>query len=221
MPIKNHLQFGLFRKPELQEATILYNAAGNEIERVYGNIAPSQFFSRTDIVRVVGGTTTKIIGNNAFQDCAFLLSVDFPSVTDIGNFAFISCIQLFSINFPTATTINNGAFLGCTQLSSLNIPAVITLQPAFFQCLSLPATLSFPYVTFFGNSTFFGAAGLTTIKLNCRPVDIASSAFSITGINLIRLRPAPNTPVGWTLGPGQTVGGRVVTVVADWTDWPN
>ena len=105
MPIKNHLQFGYFREPELQEATILYNAAGNEIERVMGNIANNQFINRTDIVRVVGGTATKIIGNNAFQDCAFLLSVDFPSVTDIGNFAFISCIQLFSINFPTVSNL--------------------------------------------------------------------------------------------------------------------
>lgn len=44
----------------------------------------------------------------------------------------------------------------------------------------------------------------------------------MSNFNKIRFRPAPFTPAGWTLGTGRTASGNTnVTVVADWTTYPN
>jgi len=203
MGVKNRIQFGYFKEPVPQEATILYDAAGNEIERVYGDITASQFQSRNDIVRVVGGTSTRSIGALAFYNNIFNLnSVSFPFVTTMGNNAFGLCGFLVNANFPLLTAIPDYGFQSNDKLSNINIPRV--------------------------SSIGFGGLQLNlvepnTLKLNLPRNNIDPGAFTNSRFTTIRLRPAPDTPAGWTIGSGQIIGGNTnpITVVADWTDWPN
>ena len=58
---------------------------------------------------------TRIIAEEAFQDCSSLTSVTIPiGVTSIGNSAFRNCYSLTSVTIPSSvTSIGNSAFSGC------------------------------------------------------------------------------------------------------------
>lgn len=64
------------------------------------------------------------IGNDAFANCDFLISVTIPdSVTIIDDFAFYNCLSLVSINIPdSVTSIGRCAIYNCASLTSIIIP---------------------------------------------------------------------------------------------------
>ena len=97
------------------------------------------------------------IGNNAFQRCSGLTSIEIPnSVTSIGNNAFQSCSGLTSITIPNSvTSIGEGAFLGCYRLTSVTIPNSVTS---------------------IGGGAFDYCSGLTKVTLNSNA--IASKSYS-------------------------------------------
>uniref|UniRef100_UPI00402983D7 leucine-rich repeat domain-containing protein n=1 Tax=Candidatus Cryptobacteroides bacterium TaxID=3085639 RepID=UPI00402983D7 len=63
------------------------------------------------------------IGENAFDGCTSLQSIDIPnSVTEIKASAFSGCTSLQSIEIPNSVTeIRAYAFYGCTSLQSIDI----------------------------------------------------------------------------------------------------
>lgn len=63
------------------------------------------------------------IGDNAFQSCEGITSVEIPnSVTSIGDFAFYGITLLSSITIPSSVTrIGQSAFYACHSLSSVEI----------------------------------------------------------------------------------------------------
>ena len=63
------------------------------------------------------------IGDNAFQFCHNLTSIEIPnSVISIGNYAFTCCFSLTSITIPNSvTSIGDFAFGGCSYLISVTI----------------------------------------------------------------------------------------------------
>ena len=72
----------------------------------------------------------KVIGDEAFQGCESLTSINIPnSVTTIGNWAFEGCNSLTSINIPNSvTTIGDWAFGECDSLTNITIPSsVVTI----------------------------------------------------------------------------------------------
>lgn len=60
------------------------------------------------------------IGDNAFNHCSSLTSIDFPvALNTIGNYAFFGCSLLKSIEIPSGVTgIGAGAFGDCSSLST-------------------------------------------------------------------------------------------------------
>ena len=89
---------------------------------------------------VFSGTLYKI-GDEAFQECTTLTSVNIPdSATKIGNYAFYECYSLRSIYIPSSVkTIGRGAFESCDALTSITIPESVTTIEycAFLNCSSL------------------------------------------------------------------------------------
>lgn len=62
---------------------------------------------------------TKIIADNAFENCKFLTSITVPSgVNSIGGAAFRNCSNLISLTIPySVNTIGGGAFYNCNSLT--------------------------------------------------------------------------------------------------------
>ena len=111
------------------------------------------------------------IGNQTFQNCNNLTSIDIPSgvttigdsafaycssltsctigngVTSIGNVAFQDCYGLTSIVIPNSVTrIDSGAFYNCDNLTSIvcNATTAPTIQNTTFQNVHTGGTLKVP-----------------------------------------------------------------------------
>ena len=184
------------------------------------------------------------VGGYAFSSCGLLSSVSLPAVTSVGNYAFQNCLSLTSIALPNVANIGGTVFYNCTLLNSISFPNVVTLGGATFnQCsslvnVSLPnattiggglfvscsalVTVNVPNATSFGAQVFGNCVSLTSIKLSAPVSGLDGNAFVNSSIATIHVRPSPNTPAGWTAGAGQTIGGKSgITVVFDWTNYPN
>ncbi|MCF0193347.1 MAG: leucine-rich repeat domain-containing protein [Prevotella sp.] len=64
---------------------------------------------------------TRFIGDNAFNCCIYLTSIDIPnSVISIGASAFSGCCALISVTIPNSvTSIGDGIFAGCYSLQNI------------------------------------------------------------------------------------------------------
>ena len=121
------------------------------------------------------------IGDHAFSDCKFLISINIPnSVTTIGNSAFSGCDSLTSINIPNSvTTIGKGTFVGCESLTNINIPNSVTTigEQAFAFCDSLTSINIPNSVTTIGDSAFVWCDSLTSINIPNSVTTIEDGAF--------------------------------------------
>ena len=123
------------------------------------------------------------IGNNAFQGCSSLTTVELPdSLTNIGQDAFDGCTSLTTVELPDSlTSIGNFAFWGCSSLTTVELPDSLTSigNSAFDGCTSL-TTVELPdSLTNIGNNAFQGCSSLTdvTIKIgfNCNNLNLSAS----------------------------------------------
>ena len=104
---------------------IYYTSSDNKIVTPYktdvfgANITNNVYINGQGIISFDGPITT--IGNEAFQNCRSLTSVNIPdSVTSIGSYAFYYCTSLTSITIPdSVTSIGDGAFYRCTSLTEV------------------------------------------------------------------------------------------------------
>lgn len=101
--------------------------------------------------KVKGGTYTvptsvTSIGDQAFEACALLKSVNLPAgLKSIGSQAFASCRELTALIIPNGvTTIGTTAFSGCSSLASVVLPSSLTSigSTAFANCTALTSFYS-------------------------------------------------------------------------------
>ena len=128
---------------DFESAGICYQiTASDEVSVVAGDqlytgciVVPAQVENGSQTYQVTA------VGDNAFRNCATLVSVSLPeSVSRIGASAFSNCPHLCSIVLPAAvTTIDDAAFYGCSSLFKINIPAAVTTigDEAFVRCTGL------------------------------------------------------------------------------------
>lgn len=140
--------------------------------------------------------TVTQIGDDAFNECIRLTSVDIPnSVTTIGDYAFAySSKKLKNVNIGNSvTTIGYAAFYGCTSLTGIDIPnSVTTIGCAAFEgCTSLASVNISSSVTTIESRTFEGCTSLTSVEIPNSVTTIGSSTFhGCTSLASIEL---PNT----------------------------
>ena len=123
-------------------------------------IGPSAFMcSNVTDVEFASGSQLKTIGQNAFNECPSLSSIDIPAtVTDIGGFAFYRCPSLISV------TIRN--------------TGTMTLGKQIFR-ESRALTTVYYYPTNIGQEMFYECTGLQDFQVYSQtPPTIGSSAFS-------------------------------------------
>jgi len=157
----------------------------------------------------LSGTVTTI-GNNAFQNCTTLSSIEIPStVTAINSGAFWGCSALTSVDLPSGLTfigpsafrntgltdlpsglkdgmaIREHAFRG-TQLTSIVFPDELTslgttYASIFADCASL-TSVDLNKITVIPNYCFDGCSALTTIDLS-EVTSIREGAFRETALS--------------------------------------
>ena len=121
------------------------------------------------IPETIDGVTVTLIGEGAFHDNDFLVSVTIPgTVTWIGNNAFSQYSGLTSVSIPDSVkSIGHSAFYQCAALKSIRIPGS---------------------VEYIGYSAFYQCAALASVELSEGLVTLESGAFSqCTSLTSIRI----------------------------------
>ena len=167
-----------FRYVNIRDLIISSILIGDKIT----SIGEQAFQSCSSLTSIDIPNSVTSIGEDAFQYCSSLTSIDIPnSVTSIGNYTFRGCSSLTSITIPNSvTTIGEDAFYGCSSLTSIDIPNSVTTigEDAFYGCSSLTSIDIPNSVTSIGNYTFQSCSSLTSIySLNPTAPTIQSSSF--------------------------------------------
>ena len=151
------------------------------------------------------------IASETFRECTSLERITLPaSITSIGTNSFLGCVSLESIDIPAkVATVSNGAFARCTSLQTINVDeentklvdvdgvlynnsmsALEAYPPGKDGSYDMPESVSvvYPYA-------FWGATGLTNVKMSQKVVTIGECAFRETGISYINI-PGSVTNIG-------------------------
>ena len=167
----------------------LYNDGGNLKLEITGtgdmpywssdNVPWNYYRGTIKAVSIGNGVTS--IGENAFNSCVSLTSVELPdSLTKIGDSAFYNCMNLKSVKLPAGLKIiGSNAFNNCnTALESITIPESVTeIGVGAFQWCSVLKT-----VTFGGNSQLnkLGAQAFS----NCKVLESITIPAGVTTIGV-------------------------------------
>ncbi len=160
----------------------VYNNAkylGNSSNQYLCLYEPTQETVTTCVVH----SQCKLIIEDAFEDCANLISVDIPnSVMYIGNSAFMNCSSLSSVIFSNnLINIGASAFRNCSTLTSINIPGSVTSigSAAFRDCASIKS-LTFEensQLRSLGMYAFFNCSSLVSVILPKSLIHISNYVF--------------------------------------------
>ena len=179
--------------------TIKYNGVEYHVTAIHGH-AFSERQIKKKIKKVRIGYFVKSIGDNTFEGCAALVSVDFGnSLSVIGYSAFYGCTSLESITIPSSvTSIGNYAFADCTSLNSIEIGANVTTigSKAFKNCFSITTLVLPRSLTTIGDEAFAGCEKLKTVTCHADKVPMTDiSAFNYVSLKNVVLK-VPELSIG-------------------------
>ena len=118
------------------------------------------------------------IGNEAFNRCANLSTVNIAKVNDIGNWAFSECTNLASVDIKKTNDIGNWAFSECTNLASVDIKKTNDIgNGAFSECTNLVSVVVKDGNNI-GESAFSKCSSLKTLSLDNKIKSLGQYAFN-------------------------------------------
>ena len=124
----------------------------------------------------------KTIGYNAFSHCEDLKNIAIPStVTKIGSNAFSSCSSITDLVLPKGIEyIYDRTFDGCSSLTSITIPEGVKSigEFAFYGCKNLTSVNIPNSVTGIGPNCFWGCESLASVELSESLTSISKWAFA-------------------------------------------
>ena len=122
------------------------------------------------------------IGDNAFYNCDYLISITIPdSVTNVYCAAFDCCDNLTSVTIPNGlTNIDVGTFSSCTSLTSIKLTNdVAIIQSYAFSGCTLLTGITIPNsVTEIGEESFSNCNSLTNITYTGTKAQWSAITFS-------------------------------------------
>ena len=151
--------------PILDES--LFDIDSNGVITLKSSVDKDKITGDRIVPDTVDGVTVTGIGNNCFEECYGLNSIEFPStVTSIGDYAFHST-GLLSFTFPsTVTSVGEYAFSNCRGLTSITVPSTVTSlgDYAFRYCIKLEsATVNASITRMYG--TFYDCQKLASVTM--------------------------------------------------------
>ncbi len=92
-----------------------------------------------NLTTVILPDTVKEIGQQAFENCSSLESIELPQVTYIGDYAFRGCSRLKQLDVSYAQQVKSGAFSDCSSLTELSLNGkLLTIErDTFSNCTNL------------------------------------------------------------------------------------
>lgn len=151
--------------------TVVFNA---------GDIQGEMFHDCTALTTVTLGSTTKMIGYRAFDNCTSLKTINLNNVTSISDSAFYGCKSLGSVTLGNDLVyLGYKAFAG-SGLTSVTIPDKVENigESVFSDCLALKTVTLGTNIRTIGALSFIGDKALTTVINKGNPVYIGDCAFS-------------------------------------------
>jgi hypothetical protein len=170
---------------------------------------------------IIANSVTSI-ESNAFFGTSFARTIISERTTIPNDFARNAYLQGELVLPNNLTSIGSFAFYDCSGLTgNFVIPSGVTSigSRAFFYCANLTGNIVLPNsVTTIGSEAFIICFLLTSAYLNQPIEQIGSGAFQDSGITNVYIGP---DATGYTLGSGQTIGGKSGITVSAWTNYPN
>ena len=154
-----------------------------KIEQYIVTAIADNAFQLCGVEEVILPSTLTKIGNGAFSQCFYLVSISLPdNVNQIGESAFYKCSSLEIINIPNSiTTISKNMFYGCSSLRIVSLGDNVNSieEYAFHQCQLLEEIVFPSTLKYIGEGAFMGCNSLTKIVLPKGLIEIDYSAFSV------------------------------------------
>jgi len=120
------------------------------------------------------------VGDNAFDGCGSLATVDLPSAASVGDNAFEGCRSLKTADLPSATTVGASAFFDCRSLKTADLPSATSVgDHAFQDCRSL-TTVDLPSATSVGEGAFYGCGALAYVGFSDALESVGDEAFTVS-----------------------------------------
>ena len=139
--------------------------------------------SQLQTVTFAEGSALASIGDNAFEGCQKLSSLQLPEgVTEIGRAAFNGCRALREITIPTGVTeIEDFTFGVCASLREIHLPEGLTSigASAFTGCAALTQIVLPDGVTALGARAFNNCQALAKVLVPASVESIAEDAFNL------------------------------------------
>lgn len=135
------------------------------------------------LVSVTLPDTVTYIGERAFLDCSYLVTINMgKGVKSIGAKAFSGCQKLTFFALPdTLESIGESAFQYCANIVSVTIPEKVTVIEAytFAMCSRLEGAYMSDNVTKIGKMAFFHCSALKNIQYP-QTAEVGEDAFKLS-----------------------------------------
>ena len=135
-----------------------------------------KYTGNAETVTVPSGV--KIIGERAFAENHYIVTVNLNDTTEIKDYAFYFCKHLRFVTAKNVKTVGLSAFRASWIIEQVSLPAVERIEDdAFFGCMDIKDIGNTPNLVYIGENAFNGTH-IERIEINKNATRIGAGAFS-------------------------------------------
>ena len=163
------------------------------IGKTVTTLGSSHFNGKNNIVSVILPSTITILGENCFNICTNLRSINFENITELSNYSLSECSSLLELDCPNVVSIAikafNQEFTSIPfSLKKVVLPKIQTVPGDCFRNQNNKAFTELRYVdissaTVISGNAFKSCFNLTTVKFGDKVKTIGGGAFGYTAVS--------------------------------------